>query len=221
MLALQPVAPWRATYRDTAVAIDTQAHASPLYDDADGVARTAALLVATAWFESRFDPQAVDDEGSTFCLGQVDPRGLFATPQALLHDVPLCVGSMLRLMHESVRVCALRGRAADERLGQYTGGGGACNRGLRESRLRMRLAAYLLRAHPVRWIERTHPMSETKTTTTETETTTTAGAGGQGGQSGGQPKPGQGGTPGPQPGTTHPQPGSTQPQPGQGTPKGK
>jgi len=155
MVALQATAPWSYTYRDTAVAIDRAAHAQPLWDDEDGVARTAALLVATSFFESRFDPHAIDDTGTTFCLGQVDPRGVFATPQALLHDTPLCVGTMLLLMHESFRVCALRGRPELDRLGQYTGGGGRCDRGLRESRLRAGLAAALLRAHPPRWVEET------------------------------------------------------------------
>jgi hypothetical protein len=154
MVALQATAPWSATYRDTAVAFDRAAHASPLWDDEDGVAKTAALLVATSWYESRFDPQAIAEDGSpTYCLGQVDPRGVFATPQALLHDTALCVGTMLVLMHESFRVCALRGRSELDRLGQYTGGGGRCDRGLRESRLRAGLAAALLRAHPPRWVE--------------------------------------------------------------------
>jgi hypothetical protein len=157
MHALQADAPWRATYRDTAVAIDSAAHSAPLYDGEDGVVRTVALLTATAFMESRFDPQAVDVEESTFCLGQVDPRGLFTTPQALLHDTPLCVGSMLRLMHESFRVCALRGRPPLERLGQYTGGGGACDRGLEAARRRAGLADWLVRRYPVRWVEEARP----------------------------------------------------------------
>lgn len=219
MLALQPSAPWLATYRDTAVAIDRAAHAEPLYEDEDGAARTAAELVAIAWFESRFDPSAVAEDGSgSVCLGQIDLSNLdrlLTTRNALLADVDLCVHSMLRLVRESHRVCALRRQPAEDRLAQYTGGGGACDRGRRESRLRARLAEHLLRAHPVRWIERTPTM----TTVNVNETTEAGQQGQQGGQPGGQPKPGQQGNPGPQPGTTHPQPGSTQPQPGQQSPK--
>ena len=154
MTALQADAPWRDTYLETARAIDRVAHASPIYDGEDGAARSAATLVAIAFMESHFKPDAVAEDGApTYCLGQVDPRGLMATAEQLRADVDLCVNAMAQRARESVRVCALRGRAPLERLGQYTGGGGGCDRGLEAARRRGKLADWLVRRWPVRWVE--------------------------------------------------------------------
>ena len=154
MLALQPVAPWRGTYRDTAAAIDRAAHAAPLYLGEDGPSRTALELIAIAWHESRFQPDALAEDGSgTVCLGQVDARGLMASAEAIRTDLDLCVHAMLERARESHRVCRLRGRDGLERLGQYTGGGGSCSRGLEASRRRAGLADALAARFPVRWVE--------------------------------------------------------------------
>lgn len=154
MVALYADAPWRDTYPSTARAIDRVAHASPIYDGEDGPERSAATLVAIAFFESRFQPDALAEDGSgTTCLGQVDSRGLMASAEQLRTDVDLCVNAMAQRARESVRVCALRGRPPLERLGQYTGGGGACDRGLEAARRRGKLADWLVRRWPVRWVE--------------------------------------------------------------------
>jgi hypothetical protein len=154
MVALQGAAPWLDTYPTTARAIDRAAHAFPVYEGEDGPARTAAELVAIAWYESRFNPRAVAEDGSgTVCLGQIDVRGLGVAAEALLESVNDCVEAMLARIRESHRVCALRGRERVERLGQYTGGGGACDRGLRAARARAKLADWLVTRWPVRWVE--------------------------------------------------------------------
>jgi len=154
MLFLQPAAPWLDTYPSTARAIDRAAHAFPVYEGEDGVSRTAAELVAIAWYESRFNPRAVAEDGSgTVCLGQIDVRGLGVAAEALLESVDNCVEAMLARVRESHRVCALRGRGPLERLGQYTGGGGECDRGLRAARARAKTAEWLVRRYPVRWVE--------------------------------------------------------------------
>jgi hypothetical protein len=154
MLLLQPQAPWIDTYADTARAIDVAAHEFPLFEGEDGPSRTAAELVAIAWYEAKFNPRAVADDGSgSVCLGQVDVRGLGVSAESLLESVDNCVEAMLVRIRESHRVCALRGRPPLERLGQYTGGGGACDRGLEAARRRAGLADWLVRRWPVRWVE--------------------------------------------------------------------
>jgi len=154
MLVLEPASPWLGTFRGTALAVDRACHAAPLYPGEDGPARCAAELIAIGWYESRFEPDALAHDGSgTVCLGQVDARGLMASADAIRTDIDVCIHAMLERARESHRVCALRGRGPLERLGQYTGGGGACDRGLAESRRRAALADALVRRHPVRWIE--------------------------------------------------------------------
>jgi hypothetical protein len=154
MLFLQPAAPWIDTYASTARAIDVAAHEFPLFEGEDGVSRTAAELVAIAWYESRFNPRAVAEDGSgTVCLGQIDVRGLGVSAESLLEDVRDCVEAMVARARESHRVCTLRGRKYNERLGQYTGGGGGCDRGLEAARRRGKLADWLVRRWPVRWVE--------------------------------------------------------------------
>lgn len=154
MLALQGSAPWIDTYPSTARAIDRAAHLFPVYDGEDGVSRSAAELVAIAWYEAKFNPRAVAADGSgSVCLGQVDVRGLGVRAESLLESVDDCVEAMLVRIRESHRVCALRGRPPLERLGQYTGGGGGCDRGLEAARRRAGLADWLVRRWPVRWVE--------------------------------------------------------------------
>jgi Transglycosylase SLT domain len=138
LLFLQPDAPWRASYEETAHAIATAAAESePLFPGPDGRARTAALLVAVAYHESRFDPKAVGDGGRSFGLFQHQRGGAsnftpaIAAPRAL---------ASLRASRQ-----ACRARPEGEQLAAYASG--RCDRGLSASRARMALGRALVARH--------------------------------------------------------------------------
>ncbi len=150
MLLLQPAkaTPWADTYEATAHAIADASVQSPLFTGAHGAERTAALLVATGFFESRFRPDAIGDHGRSLCMLQVGESNLKAlgvTREAMLTDLPTCLRAGLTMMKGSFSVC--RGRPIEEWLGHYTAGGQGC-RGLVESRHRVGLALRLFRDHP-------------------------------------------------------------------------
>jgi hypothetical protein len=153
-------APYLDTFPATAAAIDRAAHAAPLYDGENGVAETAAELVALAYYESRFDPKAVDKKRTSYGLTQIDASNLgqlgLTLPQ--LFDAETNLNAALRLMHISHRLC--RHRPREERLANYASGGPTCSvpEGLNESRRRMKLALALLRKHPVHWVETPTPL---------------------------------------------------------------
>jgi hypothetical protein len=153
-------APYADTFPATAAAIDKVAHEEPLYDDDDGVVRTAVELVSLAFHESRFDPRAVAKDGSSFGLTQIDTSNLATlglTRKEELFDIETNLRAALKLMRISHRIC--RGRPPEDGLANYASGGGTCSipQGLIESRRRMRLAAALLRKHPPQWVEMAAP----------------------------------------------------------------
>ncbi|HEU4411837.1 MAG TPA: transglycosylase SLT domain-containing protein [Polyangiaceae bacterium] len=141
LLFLQPDAPWRASYDETARAIAEAAErAEPLFPGPDGRARTAALLVAVAYHESRFDPKAVGDGGRSFGLFQLQRGGASNfTPQ-------VAARRSLAMIRSSRNAC--RDRPENERLAAYASG--RCDRGLEASRARMRLGRSLFAGHPPR-----------------------------------------------------------------------
>ncbi len=148
MHVLQPAAPWSDGYGETALAIAEASEADPLYAGPHGVERTAAVLVSLSWFESRFDPEAVGDNGHSVCLGQVGTsnlKELGVTKAEMLGDRSVCLRSMLRMMRRSFAVC--RGRPMPQSLGWYASGGKTCG-GLVKSGHRIDLALRLLRDHP-------------------------------------------------------------------------
>lgn len=162
MIAAQANAPWRSTYESTASAIADAANANPLPFPGDNAsAQTAAMLVATARFESAFKPDAEGDfdkradgtrgEPNSFCLLQVGKSNfgfLGVTREQMQSDVATCVRAGLRMMHVSFTVC--RGRPIEERLNQYTTGGGACVQPTHdEGGHRVRLALWLYRRVPL------------------------------------------------------------------------
>jgi hypothetical protein len=139
LLFLQPDAPWRASYEETARAIAAAAaEAEPLFPGPDGRARTAALLVAVAYHESRFRPDAVGDGGRSFGLFQHQRGGAsnftptVAAPRAL---------ASLRASRQ-----ACRARPEGEQLAAYASG--RCDRGLEASRARMALGRALVTRRP-------------------------------------------------------------------------
>lgn len=144
LTALEPEAPWRDTYEKTAEAIVKVADSEPVYAEEHGAERTAALLVAMAWHESRLKPDAKSKDGRSLCLFQLDRSYLKPEPQKALEDPELCTRTAVRIIKKSFEVC--KGRAPNDRLAFYNSG--HCDRGGVESRHRMFLAAKLLKNHP-------------------------------------------------------------------------
>ena len=151
MIGLQPSAPWADTYATTANAIAKAAEAEPLFAGEDGPARTAALLVAVAKFESNFKPGALGDKSTSVGLWQINQSnfaGLGITKAELLADRDLEVRAALSMMRASFKVCAAR--KAEDWLGHFASGGATCTNvgGLIASRHRVGLAIRLFRDHP-------------------------------------------------------------------------
>ena len=143
LVALEPQAPWRDTYGRTAEAIARVAESEPLFEE-HGEERTAALLVAIAWYESRLKPTAKSANGQWFCLYQVDKRHL-PDPQKALDDPEVCTRAAIKIIRASLQKCATR--APEERLAAFMSG--TCDKGLPDSRYRSFLAAKLVREHPM------------------------------------------------------------------------
>ena len=163
MLKAEPAAaasPWRSSYERTARAIAKASEAQPLFAGEDGPEKTAALVVSVAWFESRFQPDALGDherladgrkgEPTSFCAMQINRTnlaGLGVSREKLLGDIDACIGAGLRLMRASFRVCA--GQEVERRLDWYAVGGNACTRPPRdEGAHRMRKGMWLFSSVP-------------------------------------------------------------------------
>ena len=155
MQLLIPHAHYADTFPATAAAIDKVAHEAPLYEGENAVVETAVDLVALAYYESRFDPKAVDKKKTSYGLTQIDGSNLksLGLTKEQLFDPETNLRAALKLMRISYRLC--RYRPHDERLANYASGGPTCSvpEGLVESRRRLKLAAALLRKHPVKWTE--------------------------------------------------------------------
>lgn len=143
MTALEPSAPWRATYERTAEAIARVAESDPLFEGGDA-ARTAALLVAVAWHESRLKPDARSANGQWLCLYQVDKRQVKSAARVLA-DPEECTRAAMTILRASLKRCAKS--PTDDRLAFFMSG--ACDKGLPQSRYRMFLAKKLLKDHPL------------------------------------------------------------------------
>jgi hypothetical protein len=132
MSSLVPVAPWRATYTETAHAIVDACEERPYWDTLE----CESILVALAYHESRFDPQAIGTDQPSYGLFQIIPQWL---PHG---SSPLAQArKSLWLIEQSDIIC--RNAPGLERLGWYASGGSGCN-GRRASRLRVRLAMRLM-----------------------------------------------------------------------------
>lgn len=145
-----------STLPETAQAIDIAAHEHPLHEDP---AETAAILVAIARYESRFNPRAVgyDGYGESWGLYQIHEtnlKRLGLRDYAEVCDPVEGSRAAIVLIDESFRVC--RRNQPLERLAMYASGRAQCAvpDGVQASRVRMRLARELLERHPPRWVER-------------------------------------------------------------------
>lgn len=158
MTYLEPASPFRTTFEATANAVANAAERSPL--PSLDARRTASVLVALAWFESRFQIDAKGDcsrvtklgtcaEGgvpTSFGLFQINVTNhdaLAVTASGLLSSPETSADAALRMMCRSFHVC--RARPLEERLAWYAGGGNGCPEGgpTRKSRHRMALAVRL------------------------------------------------------------------------------
>jgi Transglycosylase SLT domain len=149
MIALQPQAPWRETYETTAKAIAGVVNdQAPLFAGDDGREKSAALLVALSWAESRFDPKAVGDHGRSVGLYQIfgpnlpTPEGFGRTD--ILGNQVNATKVAHRMLKQSMSLCGKY--PVEERLGWYAAG--TCDKGHSESRFRVGLAFKIFKAHP-------------------------------------------------------------------------
>jgi hypothetical protein len=169
MLAAQPDAPWKRSYRETAAAIAAVVESSaPLFEaangesEADAQKKTAALLVAIAWAESRFNAQAIGDSGKSVGLYQLfetnvpTPEGFQRTD--ILGHPDNATRVAYRMLRYSLEFCAKF--PSLNRLGAYTGGTCTGERAVWASQYRMKLAMRLYQEHR----EEASPSPQTDTT---------------------------------------------------------
>jgi Transglycosylase SLT domain len=144
LAALEPSAPWSNTYEKTAEAIARVSESEPLFAvDDNGEERTASLLVAIAWYESRLNPAARSKNGPWYCLYQLD-KSYLPDAQKSLSDQEMCTRAAVKILRKSLAMC--KARPLDERLAAFMSG--QCDRGGVQSRHRMFLAKKLLKEHP-------------------------------------------------------------------------
>lgn len=135
----------RARLESIAEAVDEVSLVEPPIGAAEGgYERTAAVLVAVAWYESGFD-WAVDlggkrgDGGKAVCMMQVHPRpGL--SPESLEASRTACFRAGLQVARRSFGRCG--GFPSLGGLAAYTSG--RCEWGLTSSAVRVRLAEKLV-----------------------------------------------------------------------------
>jgi hypothetical protein len=148
---LQPAAPWRETYGETAAGMVEGARAVPVFDGPQGVERTIALDAVLAWFESRFDRHAVGDCGHEGACKKGETgkaHGLYQVQAPEAGDARAQTVAANRMIRQSFKACAHR--PFEERLAFYASGGPAgCENagGQRASRHRIVRAIWLFKAH--------------------------------------------------------------------------
>ncbi len=100
MAAACSCTPSEALARDVATPIaQVVSDVRPLFAGPAGSERTAALVVAVAWRESKFDNRAVS-ETDDYCLVQIHAR------PSLARDVTQCLRTGIWMLRESFRSCA-------------------------------------------------------------------------------------------------------------------
>jgi hypothetical protein len=134
LIALLVHVPLDAERLRIAEEIDDVAAEAPLFAGLNGVARTAALLVAIAFRESGVRLGAIGDSGRSVCAFQI-----LGGARALLTDARACVRAGHALLVQSVRLCPVHPVSIYAR--------GTCSSvdGQRISADRMRVAGWLLR----------------------------------------------------------------------------
>lgn len=119
---LEPFSPFVPQYAEVAEAITQAANHDPLFpEDKDGCRKTAAILVALAWHESRFQPNVVGDHGRSFGLYQIQPPTA-KVPSNVLTNPRTASYIAVDLIRQSFQACAKR--PFEERLSWYVSSSG-------------------------------------------------------------------------------------------------
>jgi hypothetical protein len=135
---------WAETYPLTAAAIADASVRGPLFKGEDGPKKTAALLTAWAYHESRFDPKALGDHGTALGLWQIHHSTVPDVPRDNLFDAAEAAIVARNLMHQSFRICS--SFPLEERGGWYAAGGEGCQEaGRKKSRVRIGLAMRIVK----------------------------------------------------------------------------
>lgn len=125
LAALNKIEPFGAfvpQYAEVSEAITQAANHDPLFpDDKDGCRKTAAILVALAWFESRFQPNVVGDHGRSFGLFQIQPPTA-NVPSNILTNPRTASYIAIDLVRRSFQACEKR--PYEERLSWYVSSNG-------------------------------------------------------------------------------------------------
>lgn len=125
MRALYAIEPYCTSHGEISEAIARAANQDPLFPNRyDGCYRTAAILIALAWYGSRFQPTIVTGNGQIFGLygirpPKTDARGKPITSNILTnpHDASLIVIDLVRQS-----MMADKKRVWEERLFSYCDG---------------------------------------------------------------------------------------------------
>jgi len=117
MLKLEPNGPHFNSYGEISEAIALASCNDPLFPNRpDGAERTAAILTALAWHESRFHPNIIGDQGRSFGLWQIQPPTAKIDASLLL--LPRNAAFIaIDLIRQSMMHC--RARPWGERLSWY------------------------------------------------------------------------------------------------------
>jgi hypothetical protein len=119
---IEPFGPHVPQYAEVAEAITQASNHDPLFpEDKDGSRKTAAILVSLAWFESRFHPNAVGDNGRSFGLFQIQPPTA-KVESNILTNPRTASYIAVDLIRRSFQACAKR--PYEERLSWYVSSNG-------------------------------------------------------------------------------------------------
>jgi len=152
MKILYALEPYGIHHGEVSEAIAQASNQDPLFPSReDGCFRTAAILVAIAWHESRFQPSVVGDNGKSFGLYQIQP------PTANALGRPITTNMLTNprdasfvavdLVRQSMTHCA--SRPWEERLSWYVSSRGCPDHPtiVKKSFSRMLLADKIVRDH--------------------------------------------------------------------------
>jgi len=135
------------TYDEIAEAIALASNDDPVFDGPEGPMKTASLLLAIAFYESRFNPRAIGDHGESFGLFQIQvPTARLVVPDAVANTL-LLPRTAAPVATALIRLSKLqcRGYGWDAQLGWYGQGGPGCGAaGRRATRPHMLMASKII-----------------------------------------------------------------------------
>jgi len=147
MYALEPYGSYVPSYGETAAAITHASNDDPLFPQHEGGSEaTATILIALAWYESKFHANVIGDHGKSFGLFQIQPPTAKVDGSLLL--LPRnAVFIAVDLIRTSFRQCEKR--PWTERLSWYVASNGSPDHPIivKKSMERLLLAQELFRRH--------------------------------------------------------------------------